>query len=115
ARGFDLLCGDKRACNACAEQVILLVDCMRAEHREAVLLSELATQIHHDHIVSAAFSRLVFDAAQLASLTKLRRERNQLHAGIALLQPRENDGGVQATRVGKDDLLWIWHGGIIRG
>jgi hypothetical protein len=96
---------DQRTRDAGAEQIVGLVGGVRAKHREAVFFRELLPQILHHDLVGAALVRLLLDAFQLAALTELRRERDELHAGITRLEPRQDDGRIQTTGVGEDDFL----------
>lgn len=48
---LDLALGDQRPCDRRAEQVVLLVDRVGAEHGEAVLLGELAAEVLDDELV----------------------------------------------------------------
>jgi hypothetical protein len=104
-RHFDLLGGDERPGDAGAQQVVLLVDRVRPQHREAIFLGELLAQVHDDHFIRAAFVCLLLDPLELISLPQLSGERDQLHARVTLLQPGEDDGRIQAAAVGEDDFL----------
>ena len=90
-----------------AQQIILLVDRVRPQHREAILLGELLAQIHDDDFIRAALVGLVLDAFELVALAQLGGERDQLHAGVALLEPGKNDGGIQPAAVGEDDFFGL--------
>ena len=108
-RDQHLVLGDQRPRDGGAEQVVRLVDRVRPQHREAVVLGELLAQVLDDDLVGAALVGLLLDALELVALAELGGERDELHAGVAVLEPREDDGGIQPAGVGEHDLLRSGH------
>ena len=80
---------------------------MRPQHGEAELLGEFLAQVLDDDFVGAALVGLVLDALELIALAELGRERDELHAGIAFLEPGKDDAGIQPAGVGEHDLLGL--------
>ncbi len=80
-RDLHLVLRDQRTRDAGAEQIVVFVGGVRAQHREAIVFRELLAQILHHDLIGAALVRLLLDALQLAALTELRRERDELDAG----------------------------------
>ncbi len=108
---LDLLGGDQRPGDARAQQVVLLVDGVGPQHREAVPLGELPPQVGDDHLVGPALVRLGLDVLELVPLAQLGGEGDQLHAGVPLLEPGQDDRRVQPAGVGQDDLFGGGRGG----
>ena len=96
-RDVHLRLGNQRPRDGGAQQVVALVGGMRAQHREAVPLGELLAQVRDDHFVGAALAGLALDALELAALAEFGGKRHQRDAGIALLQPGQDDGGIEAA------------------
>ena len=101
-----------------AEQVLTLVDRVRAEHREDEVAHELLAEVAARRIETApvffAFSRRPSSSSRL---TDVGAERDDLGA-VRLLEPREDDGGVEASAVREDDLLGLlspWRAPIAGG
>ena len=105
AGGGDLTGGDQRAGDAGAEEIILFVDRMSAEHREAIIAREFLPQVFDDDFVGAGFICLLLDALELVPLAQLGGVGDQLDAGISLFQPRQNDGSIESAGVGQNDFL----------
>jgi hypothetical protein len=97
AGDFHLLGGDQRAGDRRAEEIVLFVDRVGAEHREAEIAGEFLAKVHYDHFIGAALVSLVLDALQLVALPEFRSERHELDARVALLEPRKDDGRVESA------------------
>ena len=105
AGDFDLVLGDDRPGDAGAQQIIVFVNRVSAQHREAEFLGEFLAEVLDDHFISSALVCFVLDALEFIALSQLGGEGDQLHAGIAILEPRKDDAGVQSAAVGEDDFL----------
>ncbi len=107
---LDLLLGDERPGDGGAEQVDALVDRVRPEHREHVIADELLAEVLDVDVLrlDAEQFRLAAGGFQLLALAEIGGERHHL-AAIGGLQPLQDDGGVEAARIGEHDLL---HGGL---
>ena len=103
---LDLLLGDERTRNRGAEQVLPLIDGIGAKHREDVIAHEFLAQILDKDIfaLDAEQQGLRPRRLQLLPLAEIGGEGDHL-AAISGLQPLQDDGGVQAARIGKHDFL----------
>jgi hypothetical protein len=88
---------------------------MGAKHGEAVLLGELAAEVFDDDFVGTGLAGLVFDAIEFAgALANVGAVGDEFDAGVAILEPGKDDGGVKPAGVGEDDFLGrfgsdLWH------
>jgi hypothetical protein len=109
---FDLALGQDRARHAGAEQVAALVDRHRPQAWPHVVREPLAPQVFDLAGHRTALLRLLFESAQfLIALADVAAVAMHL-AVVVLLQPGDDDGGVEAAGVGEDDLL-LAHGGRV--
>ena len=106
ARDLDLLLGDQRAGDGRAEQVDAFVDGVGAEHREDVVAHELFAQVLDEDVLGLDAEHLGFLArgSQLLALAQVGGEGDDLGA-VLLLQPLQNNGGVEAAGVSQHNLL----------
>ena len=115
ARDVDLLLGDQRPRDRGAEQVDALIEGVGAEHREHIVAHELLAQILDEDVgrLDAEHQRLLARGLKLVALAEIGGERHHLGA-VGLLQPLEDDRGVEAARVGEDHFLdgLFWHEGF---
>ena len=108
---LDLPLGDERARDRGAEQVLVLVDRTRAQHREDVVADEFFAQVLEHELRGAGPVRLLLEAAELLALPEVGTERH--HLGLVPLdEPAEDDRGVEPARVGEDDAA---HGRLDHG
>ena len=111
AGDVDLTLGDERARDRGAEQVLVLVDRARPQHREDVVADEFFAEILEHELRGAGPASLLLEAAELLSLSEVGTERH--HFGLVPLdEPAEDDGGVEPARVGEDDAA---HGRLDHG
>jgi len=109
----DLPLGDEGSGDGCAEEVVLLVDCVGTQHGEAVEVGELFAEVFDDELVGTGLSGFLFDAVEFAgSLAEISRIGDEFDTGVAILEPGEDDGGVKPAGVGQDDLSWSFRGGV---
>src|SRR5262249_43554113 len=89
-----------------AEQVRALVYRVGAEHRKDEVADELLAEVDDVDRDRARPRRLVPNGDQLFALSEIRAERDDL-ASIALDEPAQDDGRVEAARIRQDDPLGI--------
>ena len=88
-----------------AEQVRALVDRAGAQHREHEVAHELLAQVARCARRDAPVrERLLADGLELLALADVGAEGDDL-AAVGLVQPAQDDGGVEAAGVGEHDLL----------
>jgi hypothetical protein len=103
ARDLDLALGDQRARDRRAEEVLALVDRVGAEHRKHEIAHELLAQIVDVDLLDASRLRLGAGGLELLALTDVGGEGHDL-AAIGVLQPLENDRGIQAAGIREHDF-----------
>ena len=103
ARDVDLALGDERARHRGAEQVLATVDRARAEGRPDVVGDELLAHVLDEAFVGAGGDRLRANALELIALADLRGDADDLGV-VALAQPGDDDGSVEAPRIGECDF-----------
>ena len=100
---LDLRLGDDRPGERRAEQVLPLVDRVRAQRRETVLAHKLVLRVHDLGPVSAAGQRLLPHRRDVLGLSDVDDHGDDLRA-IVLFEPWNDDGGVQTSGVGQHDF-----------
>ncbi len=110
---LDQPLGDQRPGNGGAEQVDAFIDGVGAEHREDEIADELLAHILDIDVLDAEHLGLLAGRLQLAALSQIGGEGDNLRA-ILGLQPLEDDGGIEPARIGEDDFLdlLLGHGGV---
>src|SRR2546421_2386698 len=103
ARDLDLALGDERARDGGAEQILTFVDRVRAEHGKHEVARELLAQVVHENLLHAELLRLFPRRLELLALSDVGGEGDDL-AAVCVLQPFEDDRGIEPARVGEDDL-----------
>ena len=113
AGDLDLLLGDQRPGDGGAEQVHALVERVGAEHREHVVADELLAQVLDEDVVRLDAEHLGLRARrlQLLALAEVGGEGDDLGL-VGLLQPLQDDRGVEAARIGEHDLLHLALGAL---
>ena len=111
-RDLDKAFGDQRAGDRGAEEVEPLVNRVRAEHRENEVADELLAHVFDIDVffLDPEKQRLVARRAQFLPLTEIGGEGHDLTA-IFGLKPFQDDRGVEAAGIGKDDFLGRGHWG----
>ena len=85
-----------------------LVDRVRPEHREDEVAGELLPEVVDEDGRRAEELRLAARGPELLALAEIGGEGHDV-AAVALLQPSEDDGGVEAAGVGEHDLVHVRH------
>ena len=103
---LDLFLGDERPGNRSAEQIKPFVQGVGAHHREDIVADELLAQVFDEDMLGldAHHHRLGARRLQFLALPEIGGEGDDF-AAIGLLQPFEDDAGVEATRIGEDDAV----------
>ena len=106
AGDLDLAFGDQRPRDRGAEQILALVQGVGPEHREDVVPHELLAQVVDEDVLflDAQLQRLLARRRQLLALPQVGGEGHDLRA-VFRLEPFQDDRGVEAAGIGKDDLL----------
>jgi hypothetical protein len=103
---LDLALRDQRAGDRGAQQILSLVEGVRAKHREHEIADEGLTQIVDEDLLHAEHLGLFACRFQLFALAEICCEGHDL-AAIGRLQPFQDDTGVETARVGENNLLDI--------
>jgi hypothetical protein len=90
--------GDQRTRDGGAQQIAALIDRARADHGKYEVARELLAQIVHVALQRAALLRLGLETLQLLFLAHVRGEADDFRL-IRLLDPLEDDRGVQTARI----------------
>ncbi len=117
ARDLDLALGDQRPGDRGAEQIDAFIERVRPEHGEDEVAHELLAQILDEDLLDAEQLRLLARGRQFLALAEIGGEGHDL-AGVGLLQPFEDDGGVEPARIGEHHLLDVFafgHEGRLAG
>jgi hypothetical protein len=98
--------GDQRPRDGGAEEVLAFVDGVGSEHGKYEVPRELLFQVldvdlHGSHGFGLAPRRL-----ELLTLSQIGGEGDHL-AAVLVLKPLQDNGCVQATRVGQDDFVYV--------
>src|SRR5207248_8158496 len=103
---LDLLLGNQRPRDRGAEQILALIHRIGAEHRKYIVADEFLAQILDEDVfrLDAEQERLRPRRLELLALAEIGSEGYDLSA-IRLLQPLQDDGGVQSARIGEHDFL----------
>jgi len=104
ARNFDLALGDQRARDRRAQEIFTFIDRVGAKHREHEVAHELLAQIVDEDLLHARGGGLGACGFELFALPDVGREGDHL-ALVGLLQPFQDDGGVETTGISEYDLI----------
>ncbi len=107
-RDLDQPLGDQRTGDGGPKAVFPLVQSIGSKHREDEIAGELFAQVIdidllHTHGLGLGAGRL-----DLLALTDVRGEGHHF-AVIFVLQPLENDGGIEATGISQNHFLDVRH------
>ena len=110
---FNLLLGDQRAGNGCAEQVQAFIERIRTHHGEDVVAAEFFTNVLNEDMLflDAGHAGLLAGRLNLFALPQIGGEGHDFTT-IGLLKPLHDDAGIQPARIGEDnavDLLLVSH------
>ena len=97
-RNFHQSLGNQGASNGGAQQVLTFVQSVGPEHGEHKVAHKLLAQIFNENVlgVDAHFDGLGSGRFNLFALTNVGREGHDF-AVVSVLQPLQNDGGVEST------------------
>ena len=104
---LDEALGDQRPGDRGAEQVEALVQGIGAEHREDEIADEFLAQVLDVDFLDAEHLGLLAGRLELLALAEIGGEGHHL-AIVGIAQPFEDDGGVEAARIGEDDFLDVF-------
>ena len=110
-RDLDLAFGDQRPGDRGAEQVGPLIDRVGPEHREDIIAGEFLAQILDIDFPNAEHLGLAPRRLKLLALAEIGGECHHL-AAVGVLQPAQDDGGVQPAGVGQHhfpDIALLGH------
>ena len=100
-RNLDELLRDERTRKRRAEQVLLLIDSTSLERRPDVLLEEFLLDVLDVDLRGAGLQRLVMDDIELIALSDIGTDRDDLAAVVVLLEPGDDDGGIETAGICK--------------
>ncbi|MDF3017400.1 MAG: hypothetical protein K0R44_2625 [Thermomicrobiales bacterium] len=110
-RDLDLVLGDDRPRHRGAEEVLPLVDRPGTQRGEGVLAEELFTGIDDIGPRRATGKSLGFDLGEVVGLADVNRSGDDFAVAVLFLQPGDDAGGVETSRVGEDDFSRRMAGG----
>ena len=103
---LNLVLGDQGAGDGGAQEVLTFIDGAGFEHGEAVLFGEFLAEVFDDAFVGTGGEGFFLDAFEFVALAEFGGEGDDLAAGEVVLEPGENDGGIQPAGVGEHDLFY---------
>jgi hypothetical protein len=110
---FDQAFGDQRPRDRGAEQVFAFVDGVGAEHGKHEVAHEFFAQILDVDVLHAHCLRLGAGRLDFLALADVGGEGDDF-ALVVVLQPFDDDRGIEAAGIGKHDFLDAGHGGVSR-
>ena len=99
--------GDQRAGDRSSEQVLALIDGVGPKHREHIVTDKFLAQVLDEDVfrLHTQQQRLVARRRDFLALAQVSREGHHF-AAVGLLQPFQDDRGVQPTRIGEHNLIY---------
>jgi hypothetical protein len=115
AGDLDQALGDQRPRDRGAEQIVPFIAGIGAHHREDEIAHEFLAQIVDVDVGVGQAHQLGLGPRrlQLFALAQVGGEGHDL-APVSDLQPLQDDRGVEAARIGENDLLDVRHDGRLR-
>ncbi len=107
-RALHLVLGDDRPRQRGAQQVLVLVHRARLDRREDVVGQELLPQVFDDDFARAGLVGLLDHGIEVVALADVGDEGDDVVV-VVFLQPRNDDGGVQPSRICKDNFFTHEH------
>ena len=101
--------GNKRPRNGRSKKVKAFVKSVGAEHWENKIARELFPKIFDINLFDAEHLSFLARRVQFFALAQVSRERNDL-APVLVLEPFQNDRGIETAGIGENDFLWRRHG-----
>ena len=108
-RGEHLAVGEQRPGERGAEQVVVLVHRAGGEGRVGVVADELLTQVLDDALAGAGGERLAPHRLQVVALAHVAAIGDDLRAAVVLLDPGDDDRGIEPPGVRQHHLLDTTH------
>src|SRR5271156_3907801 len=98
--------GDQRTRNGCAQQILPLIERVGAKHRKDVVTNEFLADVLDEDMLGLDAEQLGLAPRrlQLLALAEVGGEGDDL-AAVSGLQPFQDYGSVEASRIGKDDAF----------
>ena len=108
---LDLPLGDQRARDGCAEKIHAFIERVGAEHRKNIVAHEFLAQILDKDFLDPQKLGLGAGRFHLFTLAEIGCEGDDFGV-IVVLQPAQNDRGVEPARIGKHDFfdVILFHG-----
>mmetsp|Transcript_8971 Transcript_8971/g.23109 ORF Transcript_8971/g.23109 Transcript_8971/m.23109 type:complete len:229 (+) Transcript_8971:1026-1712(+) len=103
-RNLNLPLGNERTGDGGTEQVHTLVQGVSPEHGEHKVLNKFLAQVINVNLLYSGSHSLLTGWLKLLTLAKVGRERDHL-AVVGILQPLQDDGGVQTAGIGQHHLV----------
>ena len=101
---LDLALGDQRPRDRGAQEIDALVERVGAEHREDVVADEVLAQVFDEDLGRAQLLGLGAGRLDLLALADVGGEGDD-GAAVGLGEPRQDDRGIEAARVGEHDFV----------
>ena len=116
SRDFHQTLGNQRPRDGCAQQIQPFVQRVRAEHREHEIADKFLAHVLDMDVfrLDPQQNRLGACRLQLLALAQIGGKGDDL-AAILVLQPFQDDRGVKAAGIGKDDFFGLGHGSASAG
>ncbi len=102
---LDNALGDDRPRKGGAEQILVLIDGARLERREHKVVDKFALEILDVELRRAGLDGFLLEAVQLLALPDIGGDRYDFTVVVVLLEPRNDDRGVKAARVGENHFF----------
>ena len=100
---LDHALGDQWPGDARAQEILSLVQRSCLHHGKDKITGKFLSQIVHLTVGRSRGERLGFEAVEFLRLTHIGAEGDDLRA-VGFLEPVEDDGGIQSTRIRDDDF-----------
>ena len=91
--------GNDRTCKAGTQQILVLVNSARLQRGIYIIVNKFLLEVGNVELGSASRNGLFLKTVQLGALTYIARNSDHLAAVVIFLQPRNNDGCVQSSRI----------------
>ena len=111
-RDLDLAFGDQRPRDRRAQQILAFVNGVGAEHGEHEIAHEFLAQVVDEDFLHAHLFGFGARGRDFLALADVGGEGDDFTV-VSVLQPFENDRGVEAAGIGEHYFLDIRHGGVV--
>jgi hypothetical protein len=103
-RDLDLMLGDDWPRHRGAEEVLPLVDRPGTQRGEDVLAQELLSGVDDVGLGGAAGEGFGFNLGEVVRLANVDRGSDHFAVAVLFLQPGDDAGGIETSRVSEDDF-----------